>query len=156
MHAVRVAIKYMTPVVLLSDGYLANGSEPWRLPDIASLPKIPVTFAREPVGFQAYKRDVETLARPWAKPGTPGLEHRVGGIEKSENTGHVSYDPLNHERMCHLRAEKVARIAQDIPLAKPAGAQSGKVLILAWGSTSGSIFLHRRSLKSTASLRNVP
>src|SRR2546428_12286173 len=104
----------MTPVVLLTDGYLANGSEPWRVPDLASLPAISVQWRTDPKGFAPYMRDAETLARPWVKPGTPGLEHRIGGLEKEHLTGGVSYDPLNHETMVRLRAEKVARVAPEI------------------------------------------
>jgi 2-oxoglutarate ferredoxin oxidoreductase subunit alpha len=139
IEAVRIAVKYMTPVVLLSDGYIANGSEPWKLPAVSDLPKIPVTFHKDPATFQPYRRDEKTLARPWAIPGTPGLEHRIGGLEKQDVTGNVSYDPENHERMCLLRAEKVARIANDIPLADVQGAKSGKLLVLSWGSTRGAI-----------------
>jgi 2-oxoglutarate/2-oxoacid ferredoxin oxidoreductase subunit alpha len=139
IEAVRIAVKYMTPVVVLSDGYIANGSEPWRLPAIDDLTPIPVKFWTDPKTFQPYMRDPKTLARPWAKPGTPGLEHRIGGIEKQDVTGNVSYDAANHERMCHLRAEKVAKIADDIPLAEVAGAKSGRVLVLSWGSTRGAI-----------------
>jgi 2-oxoglutarate ferredoxin oxidoreductase subunit alpha len=104
----------MTPVVLLTDGYLANGAEPWRIPDMDSLPRIPVKFHTDPATFQPYDRN-EVLARPWAIPGTPGLEHRVGGLEKANITGNVSYDPMNHDAMCRLRAEKVARIADSLP-----------------------------------------
>jgi 2-oxoglutarate/2-oxoacid ferredoxin oxidoreductase subunit alpha len=139
LEAARIAIKYMTPVVVLSDGYIANGSEPWKLPAIADLAKIPVTFHTDPATFMPYKRDPVTLARPWAKPGTPGLEHRIGGLEKQDITGNVSYDPINHEHMCHLRAEKVARIADDMPLAEVQGAKSGRLLVLSWGSTRGAI-----------------
>jgi 2-oxoglutarate ferredoxin oxidoreductase subunit alpha len=139
IEAVRIAIRFMTPVVLLSDGYIANGSEPWRLPAIESLPPIPVTFHTDPATFQPYKRDPATLARPWAKPGTPGLEHRIGGLEKQDITGNVSYDPINHERMCHLRAEKVEKIADFIPPAEVEGAKSGRLLVLSWGGTRGAI-----------------
>ncbi len=139
IEAVRLAIKYMTPVMLLSDGYIANGSEPWRLPKVADLPKIDVSFARDPATFKPYLRDPETLARPWAKPGTPGLEHRIGGIEKQETTGNVNYEPENHERMVRMRAAKIAGIADDIPEAVPEGASSGKVLVLSWGGTAGSV-----------------
>ncbi len=139
IEACRIAVKYMTPVVLLSDGYIANGSEPWRLPKVDDLPKIPVTFRTDPHDFQPYRRDPVTLARPWAIPGTPGLEHRIGGIEKQDVTGNVSYDPQNHELMCHLRAEKVARIANDIDPATVEGVQSGRVLVLSWGGTRGMI-----------------
>jgi 2-oxoglutarate ferredoxin oxidoreductase subunit alpha len=149
IEAVRIALTYRTPVFLLSDGYLANGSEPWRLPDVADLPEITVEFATEknhtePDGsttFWPYIRD-ENLARPWAVPGTPGLEHRIGGLEKAEGSGNISYDPENHERMVHLRAAKVAGIARSIgPLDvdDPAGVGGAPVLILGWGSTYGAI-----------------
>jgi len=138
-EASRIALKYMVPVILLSDGYLANGAEPWRIPAASELPQIPVRFHTEAEGFMPYARDPQTLARPWAVPGTPGLEHRIGGIEKQETTGHVNYEPQNHETMVRTRAEKVARIAQDIPDAVPAGAPEGDLLIVGWGSTYGSI-----------------
>jgi len=139
LEASRIAIKYMVPVIVLSDGYLANGAEPWKIPDVAKLPDIPVKFETNPQGFQPYKRNPETLARSWAIPGTPGLEHRIGGIEKQDMTGNVNYEPLNHERMVRLRAEKVASIVQDIPDACPAGDESGDLLIVAWGSTYGPV-----------------
>jgi 2-oxoglutarate ferredoxin oxidoreductase subunit alpha len=138
-EAVRIAIKYMVPVIILSDGYLANGAEPWRVPVVADLPEIPVHFETNPVDFQPYRRDPQTLARPWAIPGTPGLEHRVGGLEKQEVTGNVNYEPLNHENMVRARAAKVAGIVQDVPDAVPAGDASGDLLIIAWGSTHGPI-----------------
>ena len=139
MEATRIAIKYMVPVIILSDGYLANGAEPWKIPDIPELPEIPVHFETNPENFQPYRRDPQTLARPWAVPGTPGLEHRIGGLEKQDVTGNVNYEPLNHERMVRLRAEKVAGIAQDIPDVVPVGADSGDLVIVSWGSTSGPI-----------------
>src|SRR5246500_2937681 len=139
LEASRIAIKYMVPVIVLSDGYLANGAEPWKIPDISELPEIPVHFETNTENFHPYRRDPNTLARPWAIPGTPGLEHRVGGIEKQDVTGNINYDPLNHERMVRLRAAKVEAVADDIPDAVPAGDQSGDLLILAWGSTHGPI-----------------
>src|SRR5271169_6706240 len=139
LEASRIAIKYMVPVIILSDGYLANGAEPWKIPTVAELPEIPVHFETNPENFHPYRRDATTLARPWAIPGTPGLEHRVGGIEKQDVTGNINYDPLNHERMVRLRAEKVEGIAQDIPEIVPEGEQSGDLLIVAWGSTAGPI-----------------
>src|ERR1700722_1353907 len=139
VEAIRIAIKYMVPVIILSDGYLANGAEPWRVPSVSDLPAIPVHFETNPVDFQPYRRDPETLARPWAIPGTPGLEHRVGGLEKQEVTGNVNYEPLNHENMVRARAAKVAGIVQDVPDAVPAGDPSGDLLIVAWGSTHGPI-----------------
>ena len=138
-EAVRLAIKYMSPVMVLSDGYVANGSEPWLIPDPKSLPDIPVTFRTDPTNFGAYKRDEKTLSRPWVKPGTPGLEHRIGGIEKADGTGHISYDADNHDKMVRIRAEKVHRVQQDIPPTKIVGADSGDVLVVGWGGTYGAI-----------------
>jgi 2-oxoglutarate ferredoxin oxidoreductase subunit alpha len=139
LEASRIALKYMVPVILLSDGYLANGAEPWRIPDLSELPEIAVRFRTEPDGFMPYARDETTLARPWAVPGTPGLEHRIGGLEKQEGSGNVSYDPLNHERMVRLRAAKVEAVAQDVPDVVPAGDPDGDLLIVGWGSTYGAI-----------------
>ncbi len=139
IEAWRIAITYMTPVMMLSDGYLANGSEPWRIPETAELPKIDIRFRTDPAGFYPYLRDDATLARPWAIPGTAGLEHRIGGLEKEDGTGNVSYDPLNHEHMVRLRAEKIARIADDIPEVAVNGPDSGKLLVVGWGSTHGTI-----------------
>ena len=133
LEASRIAIKYMVPVIILSDGYLANGAEPWKVPTVAELPQIPVHFETNPEGFLPYKRDPSTLARPWAVPGTPGLEHRVGGIEKQDVTGNINYEPLNHEHMVRTRAEKVEGIVQDIPKSFPKAIQSGDLLIVAWG-----------------------
>ena len=139
LEASRIAIKYMVPVIILSDGYLANGAEPWKIPGVEDLPKIEVKYETNPVGFQPYKRNPDTLARPWAIPGTPGLEHRIGGIEKQDVTGNINYEALNHEHMVRTRAEKVAGIAQDIPEIVPAGDPSGDLLIVAWGSTYGPV-----------------
>jgi 2-oxoglutarate ferredoxin oxidoreductase subunit alpha len=138
-EAVRLAIKYMTPVVYLSDAFLATGAEPWRLPDVDLLPDISVANRTDRAGFHPYDRDPVTLARPWAVPGTPGLEHRVGGLEKADISGNVSYDPENHHRMQLLRAAKVAGIAADIPDLEVYGPAQGDLLILGWGSTYGSI-----------------
>ena len=138
-EAVRIALKYMTPVVYLSDAFLATGSEPWRVPNVDDLPDIAVPNRTERVGFHPYDRDPVTLARPWAVPGTPGLEHRVGGLEKADVTGNVSYDPDNHHRMQLLRAAKIAGIANDIPPLDVFGPPSGDLLILGWGSTYGAI-----------------
>lgn len=138
-EAVRITIKYRTPVLLLTDGYLANGSEPWRIPDPASLPAIDPDFLTEPEGFQPYARDPETLARPWVKPGTPNMEHRVGGLEKDDLTGNVSYDPVNHHKMCGLRRDKVLRIQNDMPDLDVVGDQSGDLLLVGWGGTHGAI-----------------
>jgi 2-oxoglutarate ferredoxin oxidoreductase subunit alpha len=140
LEACRIAIQHMTPVVLLSDGFLANGSEPWRLPDLAALPRFPVDYCAEPESFAPYRRDPATLARPWAVPGTPGLEHRIGGLEKQDGSGNVSYDAANHERMVTLRAEKVARVQRDVPDLEVHGdPQGGPLLVLGWGSTAGAI-----------------
>ena len=140
-EAARIAIKYRTPVMLLTDGYLANGAEPWVLPDVDALPDISVPFATEPNHgdeFWPYLRDPETLARPWAIPGTPGLMHRVGGIEKEDGTGNISYDPENHDRMTRLRAAKVAGIANDIPLVDVDDPGGADFLVLSWGGTWGA------------------
>jgi 2-oxoglutarate ferredoxin oxidoreductase subunit alpha len=140
-EAAKIAVKYMTPVILLSDGYLANGSEPWKIPNVKDLDPIDVTFAKnskKESDFLPYARDEKTLSRPWAIPGTPGLEHRVGGLEKAENTGHVSYDPDNHHRMVELRQEKVNRIQNDISKTEVFGDKNGDVLIISWGGTYGS------------------
>jgi 2-oxoglutarate ferredoxin oxidoreductase subunit alpha len=139
IEAVRLAYRYMSPVFYLSDGYLANGAEPWLVPEIDDLPKIDVEFATDPADFMPYARDEETLARPYALPGTPGLEHRIGGIEKQHLTGNVNYDPENHHFMVLMRQAKVDRAAQDIPPVEVFGDPSGKVLVLGWGSTYGSI-----------------
>jgi 2-oxoglutarate ferredoxin oxidoreductase subunit alpha len=140
IEAVRLALKYMCPVFLLTDGYLANGAEPWAIPDVATLPKIEVSFRKDPEGFHPFLRDPETLARNWAIPGTPGLMHRIGGIEKDFNSGHISYNPDNHELMTKTRAAKIAGIANDIPEQKiEVGNDQGKLLVLGWGSTYGSI-----------------
>jgi 2-oxoglutarate ferredoxin oxidoreductase subunit alpha len=139
IEAVRLAYKYMSPVFYLSDGYLANGAEPWLVPEIEDLPKIEVKFATDPENFMPYARDEETLARPYALPGTPGLEHRIGGIEKQHMTGNVNYDPENHHFMVLMRQAKVDRAAQDIPEVEVFGEPTGKVLVLGWGSTYGSI-----------------
>ena len=138
-EACRLAVKHMTPAILLSDGFIANGSEPWRLPSVQDLPEFPVAFRTNPEGFMPYLRDESTLARPWALPGTPGLEHRLGGLEKNDGTGHVSYDPANHEHMVRIRAEKVNRVADDIAQAEVTGSQRGGVLVVGWGSTFGAI-----------------
>jgi 2-oxoglutarate ferredoxin oxidoreductase subunit alpha len=139
LEASRIALKYMVPVIVLSDGYLANGAEPWRIPNVSEIPQIPVHFETNPQGFLPYKRDPQTLSRPWAIPGTPGLEHRIGGLEKQDVTGNVNYEPLNHEKMVRLRAAKVEAIGQDVPDVVPAGDPDGDLLIIGWGSTYGSI-----------------
>ena len=139
IEASRIALRYMTPVVYLSDAFLANGSEPWRIQEMAELPDLRVPNRTERAGFYPYERDPETLARPWAVPGTPGLEHRIGGLEKLDILGTISYDPDNHHRMGMLRAEKVAGIARDIPPLDVFGPSRGELLILGWGSTYGAI-----------------
>jgi 2-oxoglutarate ferredoxin oxidoreductase subunit alpha len=147
IEAVRIALAYRTPVILLSDGYLANGSEPWLLPDLDELPDISVPFATEynhvaedgTSQFWPYLRDPETLARPWAIPGTPGLMHRIGGLEKEDGTGNISYSPANHERMVHLRAAKVAGIAKRLPATEVHGDPDAELCILGWGSTWAAI-----------------
>jgi 2-oxoglutarate ferredoxin oxidoreductase subunit alpha len=138
-EAVRITVKYRTPVILMSDGYLANGSEPWLIPDPDSLPDVTADFLTDPEGFQPYSRDPGTLARPWVIPGTPGMEHRVGGLEKEHLTGNVSYEPANHQLMCELRRDKVLRIQQEIPPTEIFGADSGDLLVVGWGSTHGAI-----------------
>jgi 2-oxoglutarate ferredoxin oxidoreductase subunit alpha len=142
IEAARIALKYRTPVYLLSDAYLANGAEPWRIPDVDSLPDISTGFATEPPEegpFLPYARDPETLARPWAVPGAPGLEHRIGGLEKADSTGNVSYDPDNHDLMVRLRAQKVAGIAADIPELEVDDPDDADLLVLGWGGTYGPI-----------------
>jgi 2-oxoglutarate ferredoxin oxidoreductase subunit alpha len=150
IEAARIAVRYRTPVILLSDGYLANGSEPWRIPAVSSLPDLSTQFEfANPADWQAddgktdfkpFQRDPETLARPWAVPGTPGLEHRIGGLEKSDGTGAISYDPDNHDRMVRLRQAKIDGIAADIgPLEVDDPDGDARVLVLGWGSTFGSI-----------------
>jgi 2-oxoglutarate ferredoxin oxidoreductase subunit alpha len=139
IEACRIAVKYMCPVFLLSDGYLANGAEPWKIPEPASLPKIEVKFRTDPEGFAPYLRNEVTLSRDWAIPGTPGLEHRIGGIEKSHIYGNVNYDPENHDFMCRIRAAKIQRIAQDVPELTVHGPEDAKTLVIGWGSTYGAI-----------------
>ena len=151
LEAARLAIKYMTPVILLSDGYLANGAEPWRIPAVEKLPRIPVRYTSEPnVGdeFWPYLRDDETLSRPWAIPGTPGLEHRVGGLEKADGTGNISYEPENHELMTMLRAAKVKVIEEDIDPLEWQGDDNANLLVLGWGSTYGAIGAACRRLRA--------
>lgn len=137
-EASRLALKYMVPVILLTDGYIANGAEPWKIPDPDAIPAIEVKLRTEAEGFQPYSRD-ENLVRPWALPGTPGLEHRIGGLEKANITGNVSYDPQNHEFMVRLRAQKVKNIENDIPLLEVLGDEDADVLVAAWGGTYGAV-----------------
>ncbi|HXV36392.1 MAG TPA: 2-oxoglutarate ferredoxin oxidoreductase subunit alpha, partial [Myxococcota bacterium] len=139
LEAFAWAVKYMTPVVVLSNGHLANSSEPWRIPDVATLARPRVEHWTDPTTFRPYARNPETLARPWALPGTPGLEHRIGGLSKEHETGNVSYDPENNERMVRLRAEKIARIDAEIPPLEVNGPASGELLVVGWGGTYGAI-----------------
>jgi 2-oxoglutarate ferredoxin oxidoreductase subunit alpha len=161
IEAFRIAIKHMTPVIFLSDGYLGTGAEPWRIPHADDLPRIEVKYATDKATYQPYARDPQTLARPWAIPGTPGLEHRIGGLEKSDISGNVSYDAENHNKMVHLRAEKVAKIADDIPDVQVYGEPEGELLVLGWGSTHGAILtavqrMQERGLSvSAAHLRHL-
>ena len=140
IKAVRLAIRYMTPVMLLSDGYIANASEPWALPDVESFQPFPARFRTDAADFHPYARDPKTLARPWAVPGTPGLEHRIGGLERDAESGNISYDPANHQRMTDLRARKIAGVANDIPLQETApGSDDHGIAVVGWGSTYGPI-----------------
>ncbi|MCA9531188.1 MAG: 2-oxoacid:acceptor oxidoreductase subunit alpha [Myxococcales bacterium] len=149
IEAVRIATKYMTPVILLTDGYIANGAEPWRIPSFASYEPFPVRFHTDPEGFHPFARDARTLARNWAIPGTPGVEHRIGGLEKNAASGHISYDPANHDQMTHLRSDKVLGIASDVPAAAvELGEDRGELLMVGWGSTYGSISQAVRLLRA--------
>lgn len=140
VEAVRLATKYMTPVMLLTDGYIANAAEPWLIPDVDKIPPFNVTFRTDPEGFHPFVRDEKTLARNWAVPGTPGLEHRIGGIEKAYGSGHISYDAANHQKMTDTRKAKIDGIANDIPEQIPEqGESSGKIAVVGWGSTFGPI-----------------
>ncbi|MCK5571837.1 MAG: 2-oxoacid:acceptor oxidoreductase subunit alpha [Bacteroidetes bacterium] len=138
-ESARIAIKYMTPVICLTDGYLGNGAEPWKIPDVDDLPEIPVTFAKDRATFHPYSRDEKTLSRPWAVPGTPGLTHRIGGLEKQHISGNLSYDPENHDFMVKTRSEKIERITEDIPLQEIDGDEEGELLVVGWGSSYGAI-----------------
>ena len=140
IEAVRIATKYMTPVIVLTDGYIANAAEPWLIPDVDTLSPMPVEFRTDTEGFHPFLRDPATLARPWAVPGTPGLEHRIGGLEKDYNSGHISYDAVNHERMTQARRAKIDGIADDIPRqAVEEGGERGRLAVVGWGSTYGPI-----------------
>jgi 2-oxoglutarate ferredoxin oxidoreductase subunit alpha len=139
VEAVRLATKYMTPVLLLSDSFLANGTEPWRVVEPEDLPDLSARAIPSKADFAPYRRDAQTLARPWVVPGTPELEHRIGGLEKEDVSGAVSYDGANHQRMLALRAEKIARIAGDIPPAEISGPAEGELLVIGWGSSYGAI-----------------
>ncbi|CAN5596612.1 hypothetical protein BH18ACT1_BH18ACT1_06480 [soil metagenome] len=157
IEAARIAITYRTPVILLSDGYLANGSEPWRLPAVEDLQPIEPRFTTEPnhtsadgsTEFWPYLRDPQTLARAWATPGTPGLMHRIGGLEKSDGSGDIDYEPANHERMTHIRAAKVSGIAATIPDLEVEGDPDADLLVLGWGSTWGAIGTASRRLRAS-------
>lgn len=139
-ESVRIATKFMTPVFILTDGYLSSAAEPWRIPDVDNLPDFPVVFRTDPTDYHPFVRDPETLARPWVRPGTPGLEHRIGGLERDADTSDISYDPENHDRMTRIRAERIERIAQYIPeQTVDAGDQSGPLAVVGWGSTYGAI-----------------
>lgn len=138
IEAVRIAVKYMTPVFLLSDGYLAQGSEPWRIPELSELEPIKIEHAKDPKTFQPYARD-EWGSRPWAIPGTPGLQHRIGGLEKTDRTGLVSYDPLNHQKMTELRAKKIENVVKDVPDQEVFGDRRGELLLVSWGGTFGAV-----------------
>jgi 2-oxoglutarate ferredoxin oxidoreductase subunit alpha len=139
LEAARIAVKYMTPVIVLSNSYLSNGSEPFRIPKLSELPRFEVTPLPAPAEFKPYSRDPKTLARPWAWPGLKGYEHRIGGLEKADGSGAISYDPENHEKMTRIRAEKIAGVAREIPPTKINGAAEGELLVLGWGSTYGAI-----------------
>jgi len=138
-EAIKLSTKYMTPVIVLSDGYIGNSSEPWKLPDIDKIEDINIEFLTNPKGFKPYSRQEGTYARPWVRPGTPGLEHRIGGLEKAAETGNVSYDPVNHQVMTELRARKVNQVAQDIPPTQITGSDQGELLVVGWGGTYGAI-----------------
>ncbi|MBL92443.1 MAG: 2-oxoglutarate ferredoxin oxidoreductase subunit alpha [Myxococcales bacterium] len=139
IEASRIAIKYRCPVIVLSDGYIANGAEPWRMPKPENIPEIDPGFRTDPEGYMPYARNPDTLARDWVRPGTPGLQHRVGGLEKDQLTGDVSYDPENHETMVRLREEKIQNIANDVTEAQVEGAQEGDLLVVGWGGTYGAL-----------------
>ena len=148
IEAIRLATKYMTPAILLTDGYIGNAAEPWLIPDVDSYESTPVKFRTEPDGFKPYLRDEKTLARPWAIPGTPGLEHRIGGLEKDSETGHISYDAANHQQMTKMRAAKINGIADDIPLQTvEEGNEKGRLAVVGWGSTYGPINLAVSNLR---------
>ncbi|MCH7495303.1 MAG: 2-oxoglutarate ferredoxin oxidoreductase subunit alpha, partial [Candidatus Marinimicrobia bacterium] len=147
-EAVRLAVESMSPVIFLTDGYLGSGSEPFKVPDVADLPRIEIKHHTDPDTYAPYLRDMKTFSRPWAVPGTPGLEHRLGGLEKADGSGDVSYDPANHELMTMYRHKKVESLANSIPLLKVTGPKSGKLLVLGWGSTFGAISAAVKSLSA--------
>ncbi len=139
IEASRLALKYMTPVILLTDGYIAQGTEPWRIPEMDELPDITPKFCEDPENFAPYTRDPDTLARMWAVPGMQGMEHRIGGLEKQDVSGIVSQDPDNHQKMVELRQEKISRIASDIPKLEVMGDPDADLLLIGWGSSYGAI-----------------
>ncbi|MFH1570831.1 MAG: 2-oxoacid:acceptor oxidoreductase subunit alpha, partial [Gemmatimonadota bacterium] len=149
IEACRLAVRHMTPVFVLADGYLANNSEPWRIPDPGQIPDIAVGQRTDPVGYQPYMRDPQTLARPWVLPGTPGMEHRIGGLAKQDGTGRVSYDPEDHEHMVRQRAAKVERVADAIPDLEVDGPQTGDLLVVGWGSTYGALRTATEQVRAT-------
>lgn len=157
IEAVRIATRYMTPALLLTDGYLANAAEPWRLPDLDAIEAFPAAFHTDPDGFHPFRRDSDTLGRVWAVPGTPGLEHRIGGLERDYDSGHISYDPANHQRMTNVRRDKILGIARSLPLQRVAlGPERGRLLIVGWGSTFGPIQVAvRRALAAGQSVAHV-
>lgn len=140
IQAFQIATNFMTPVILLSDAYLANSAEPWQIPDVSTLPSLSIAQRTDPTNFKPYERDPNTLARPWAVPGTLGLMHRLGGLEKENETGNISYDPENHQRMVNLRAEKVEAIQKVLPKVAPYGCEDADILVIGWGSTFGAIY----------------
>jgi len=148
-EAVRLAVESMSPVIFLTDGYLGSGAEPFKVPDVADLPRIKIKHHTDPDTYAPYLRDMKTFSRPWAIPGTPGLEHRLGGLEKADGSGDVSYDPANHELMTMYRYKKVESLANSIPLLKVNGPKSGKLLVLGWGSTFGAISAAVKSLNAS-------
>src|SRR5262249_19533206 len=139
LEAFRIAVKYMTPVIVLSDAYLANSAQPWKIPQIKDLKEIKVNSQAPQQPFLPYARNAESLSRPWVSPGIKGFEHRIGGLEKEHETGNISYDPENHQKMVNLRAAKVKKIEQDLPPLETIGAEQGKVLVVGWGGTYGVI-----------------
>jgi 2-oxoglutarate ferredoxin oxidoreductase subunit alpha len=148
-EAVRIAVTYMTPVIVLSDGFLANGSKPWPTPNFEELPTISAKFWTETLGFHPYLRDEDTLSRPWVVPGTPGLEHRIGGLEKDYNSGNISYMPLNHERMIRVRESKIQRIADELDPPEVMGDPNGDTLVISWGSTYGALYAAVKALNAS-------
>jgi 2-oxoglutarate ferredoxin oxidoreductase subunit alpha len=139
IEAFRIAVESMTPVIVLSDAFLANSAEPWQIPDLKGIPEMHYSYHQDAATFAPYGRDENSLARPWAIPGTPSLEHRIGGLEKEHGSGNISYDPSNHQKMVNVRAQKVQNIAKRLPPLQTLGAEKGELLIVGWGSTYGAI-----------------